>query len=101
MALYCYTYRSTLVKTRDVTYFNSYSLLSSFVQEAPDLEFGNVYTGKVVELQKNGAFVQIHQAISPVFVKNSQLDLKVVSCFKSAPSSIQLTWSLSPPLFFS
>ena len=42
------------------------------------LEFGNVYTGKIVELQKTGAYVLIHPQMNPVFVRNSQLDMKLV-----------------------
>ena len=43
-----------------------------------ELEFGNTYTGKVVELQQAGALVLIHPNKPPVFVRNSQLDLKKV-----------------------
>jgi len=45
-------------------------------------EFGNTYKGKIVELQQSGAYVEIHQQMDPVFVRNSQLDIKkVISLF--------------------
>jgi len=31
-----------------------------------------------VELQQSGAYVEIHQQMDPVFVRNSQLDIKKV-----------------------
>lgn len=52
---------------------------SFLFQDAPELEFGNTYQGKIVELQPSGALVQIHVAMPPVFIKNSQLDVKKVS----------------------
>ncbi|XP_067938573.1 polyribonucleotide nucleotidyltransferase 1, mitochondrial-like isoform X2 [Watersipora subatra] len=42
------------------------------------LEFGNVYEGKIVQLEKNGAYVLIHPQMSPVFVRSSQLDMKMI-----------------------
>ena len=53
-----------------------------------ELEFGNTYTGKVVELQQAGALVLIHPNKPPVFVRNSQLDLKKVSLLYFTPAVI-------------
>ena len=53
-----------------------------------ELEFGNTYTGKVVELQQAGALVLIHPNKPPVFVRNSQLDLKKVRLLYFTPAVI-------------
>ncbi|KAF6033457.1 hypothetical protein EB796_008231 [Bugula neritina] len=47
-------------------------------------EFGNTYKGKIVELQQSGAYVELHQQMDPVFVRNSQLDIKKISHSEAA-----------------
>ena len=48
-------------------------------EKAPDLEFGAIYTSKIVELQEKGVMIELHPAMDPVFLHNSQLDSKKVS----------------------
>ena len=47
-------------------------------EKSPDLEFGAVYTVKIVELEERGVKVEIHPTIPLVFVSNAQLDAKKV-----------------------
>ena len=44
----------------------------------PELEFGGIYTGKIVEVRSNGVLIQLHPSISPVLLPNSQLDRRRV-----------------------
>ena len=48
-------------------------------EKVPELEFGCIYTGRVVELQERGVLIQIHEALDPILVHNSQLSNKKVT----------------------
>ena len=56
-------------------------MVESLLQEekAPELEFGCIYTGKILELQDRGVMLELHPAMEPVFLHNTQLDSKAVS----------------------
>jgi polyribonucleotide nucleotidyltransferase len=43
-------------------------------QKEPELEFGGVYTAKVVEIRDTGLMVQFYPSMKPVLLPNSQLD---------------------------
>ncbi|XP_013171151.1 PREDICTED: polyribonucleotide nucleotidyltransferase 1, mitochondrial [Papilio xuthus] len=47
-------------------------------ERAPDLEFGAVYTARVVELRDCGVMVTLHAALPPALLHNSQLDHRKV-----------------------
>ncbi|CAF0983900.1 unnamed protein product [Adineta steineri] len=44
----------------------------------PELEFGGIYTGKIVEIRSNGVLIQLYPTMSPVLLPNSQLDRRKV-----------------------
>lgn len=44
----------------------------------PELEFGGIYTGKIVEIRSNGVLIQLFPTMSPVLLPNSQLDRRKV-----------------------
>lgn len=44
----------------------------------PELEFGGIYTGKIVELRSNGVLIQLYPTMPAVLVPNSQLDRRRV-----------------------
>lgn len=44
----------------------------------PELEFGAIYTGKIVEMRSNGVLIQLYPNMSPVLLPNSQLDRRKV-----------------------
>lgn len=45
----------------------------------PELEFGGIYTGKIVEIRSNGVLIQLYPNMSPVLLPNSQLDRRKVT----------------------
>jgi polyribonucleotide nucleotidyltransferase len=45
----------------------------------PELEFGGIYTGKIVEIRSNGVLIQLYPTMSPVLLPNSQLDRRKVT----------------------
>ena len=47
-------------------------------EKSPELEFGAVYTVRIVEIEERGVKVEIHPTIPLVFVSNAQLDAKKV-----------------------
>jgi polyribonucleotide nucleotidyltransferase len=52
----------------------------------PELEFGGIYTGKIVEIRSNGVLIQLYPTMSPVLLPNSQLDRrKVITIFHRSP----------------
>merc|ERR1719312_1434209 len=57
------------------------TMIEELLQEekAPELEFGAIYTSKIVELLDRGIMVQLHSAMDPVFLPNSQLDAKKIA----------------------
>ncbi|XP_074648257.1 polyribonucleotide nucleotidyltransferase 1, mitochondrial-like [Tubulanus polymorphus] len=48
-------------------------------EKEPILEFGGIYSAKIVEMKDIGVMVQLHPKIQPVLVHNSQLDQKKVN----------------------
>ncbi|XP_068619272.1 polyribonucleotide nucleotidyltransferase 1, mitochondrial [Battus philenor] len=56
-------------------------------ERAPELEFGAVYTARVVELREHGVMVALHSALPPALLHNSQLDHRKIQ----HPSALGLT----------
>lgn len=53
-------------------------LISS--ERVPDLDFGAIYTAKIVEIRDTGVMVTLYPSMPPTLLHNSQLDQrKVVS----------------------
>ncbi|XP_041353446.1 polyribonucleotide nucleotidyltransferase 1, mitochondrial-like [Gigantopelta aegis] len=48
-------------------------------EKEPELEFGAIYTGRIVEIRDIGVMVQLHPKLQPVLLHNSQLDQRKVS----------------------
>ncbi|CAL1541634.1 unnamed protein product [Lymnaea stagnalis] len=48
-------------------------------QKEPDLDFGAIYTGKIVEVKDFGVMVELHPRLKPILLHNSQLDQRKVS----------------------
>merc|ERR1712098_372633 len=48
-------------------------------EKVPELEFGSIYTGKVVELVEKGVMLQLHPAMDTVLLHNSQLTNRKIS----------------------
>ena len=48
-------------------------------QNAPTLEFGAIYTAKIVEMRENGVMVQLYPQMTPTLLHVSQLDIRKVS----------------------
>lgn len=44
----------------------------------PELEFGGIYTSKIVEIRPNGVLIQLYPTMPPVLLPNSQLDRRKV-----------------------
>ncbi|XP_076441837.1 polyribonucleotide nucleotidyltransferase 1, mitochondrial-like [Babylonia areolata] len=54
--------------------------------EEPELEFGAIYTGRIVEVRDTGVMVELHPKLQPVLLHNSQLDQRKVQ----HPSALKL-----------
>ncbi|BFZ12033.1 hypothetical protein BsWGS_15072 [Bradybaena similaris] len=48
-------------------------------QKEPDLEFGSIYTGRIVEIRDVGVLVELHPKLRPILLHNSQLDQRKIS----------------------
>lgn len=48
-------------------------------EQEPELEFGAIYTAKIVEIRETGLMLQIHNKMQPVFIHNSQLDQRKIN----------------------
>lgn len=48
-------------------------------QDIPNLEFGGIYTAKVVELKNNGVMVTLYDSMKPTLIHIAQLDNRRVS----------------------
>ncbi|XP_025105301.1 polyribonucleotide nucleotidyltransferase 1, mitochondrial-like [Pomacea canaliculata] len=46
--------------------------------EVPELEFGAIYKGKIVEIRDIGVMVELHPKLAPVLLHNSQVDQRKV-----------------------
>ena len=55
-------------------------------ERAPELEFGSIYTGKIVSILDRGVMIQLHPAIDPVLLPNNQLGNQRIS----HPSALNL-----------
>ncbi|CAF3657770.1 unnamed protein product [Rotaria sp. Silwood1] len=44
----------------------------------PELEFGGIYTAKIVEIRSNGILIQLYPTMPPVLLPNSQLDRRKI-----------------------
>lgn len=51
------------------------------VEKAPELEFGGIYSAKIVEIRDIGVMVQLYPEMPPALLHNSQLDQRKVSKF--------------------
>ena len=49
-----------------------------FWQREPELEFGAIYTARVVEVRDYGVMVQLFPTMTPSLIHNSQLDQRKV-----------------------
>lgn len=49
------------------------------VDRVPDLEFGGIYTGKIVEIKDIGVLLTLYPTMPPALLHNSQLDQRKVS----------------------
>jgi polyribonucleotide nucleotidyltransferase len=48
-------------------------------ERAPDLEFGGIYTSKIVEIRDIGVMVTLYPSMPPALLHNSQLDQRKVA----------------------
>ena len=48
-------------------------------EKVPELEFGAIYTGEIVEVLERGVLLSLHPAMEPVMLQNSQLAAQKVS----------------------
>merc|ERR1712212_1065441 len=48
-------------------------------EKAPELEFGSIYTGKIVSILDRGVMIQLHPALDPVLLPNNQLGNQRIS----------------------
>merc|ERR1712142_525458 len=57
------------------------TMVDKFIREEkpPELEFGQIYTGKILDLLETGVLIELHPAMDPMFVHNNQLDNRTVS----------------------
>lgn len=66
--------------------FEAQEFISNIVNsdKEPVLEFGGIYTAKIVELKESGVMVTLYDSMKPALLHNSQLDQRkvVVSLIK-------------------
>ncbi|XP_003743636.2 polyribonucleotide nucleotidyltransferase 1, mitochondrial [Galendromus occidentalis] len=64
-------------------------MMNSVLAESrePTLEFGGVYTAKIVEVRESGVMIQLYPNMTPTLLHNSQLDQRKVN----HPSALGLT----------
>uniref|UniRef100_A0A8D8B0U4 polyribonucleotide nucleotidyltransferase n=1 Tax=Culex pipiens TaxID=7175 RepID=A0A8D8B0U4_CULPI len=48
-------------------------------EKVPDLEFGAIYTAKIVEMKDTGVMVTLYPSMSPALLHNSQLDQRKIA----------------------
>jgi polyribonucleotide nucleotidyltransferase len=48
-------------------------------EREPELEFGAIYTAKIVEVRDMGVMVTLYPTMAPALLHNSQLDQRKVS----------------------
>ena len=66
-------------------------------EKIPDLEFGAIYTARIVELRDTGVMVTLYPSMPPTLLHNSQLDQRKVACerFSMIPSSLLILFFCS------
>ena len=47
-------------------------------EREPTLEFGGVYTAKIVEIRESGVMVTLYPSMMPTLLHNTQLDMRLV-----------------------
>lgn len=52
------------------------------VEKVPELDFGAIYTAKIVEIKEIGVMVTLYPNMTPALLHNSQLDQRKVMKFK-------------------
>ena len=62
-------------------------------EKQPVLEFGGVYSAKIVEIKDNGVLVTLYENMSPVLIHNNQLDKRKVLIY---PYIIYMFFFLNP-----
>ncbi|CAH2241699.1 jg26996 [Pararge aegeria aegeria] len=67
-------------------------------ERTPELEFGAIYTAKVVEMKDIGVLVTLYSGMSPALVHNSQLDHRKVVEMKDIGVLVTLYSGMSPAL---
>jgi polyribonucleotide nucleotidyltransferase len=50
-----------------------------FLKKEPELEFGGIYSAKVVEVTAMGLMVQLYPNMKPELLHNSQIDSRKVN----------------------
>lgn len=63
-------------------------------EKAPELEFGAIYTGTIVEILDRGVMLQLHESMDPVLLVNSQLAAQKVA--HASGRSLQETGGYDP-----
>jgi polyribonucleotide nucleotidyltransferase len=48
------------------------------LKKEPDLEFGGVYSAKIVEIIEAGVMVRLYPNMKPILLPNNQIDAKKV-----------------------
>lgn len=56
------------------------SILMSLDKE-PTLDFGGIYSARIVEIRESGVMVQLYPTMQPTLLPNSQLDQRKVRIF--------------------
>lgn len=47
-------------------------------EREPTLEFGGIYTAKIVEIRESGVMLKLFDSMSPTLLHNSQLDVRFI-----------------------
>ncbi|RXG53571.1 Polyribonucleotide nucleotidyltransferase 1, mitochondrial, partial [Armadillidium vulgare] len=61
-------------------------LITESLQGEPELEFGGIYTAKIVEIRPHGVMITLYDGMPPALLHNTQLDTKKIS----HPSALNL-----------
>ncbi|KAL7645232.1 UNVERIFIED_CONTAM: hypothetical protein RMT77_003618 [Armadillidium vulgare] len=61
-------------------------LITESLQGEPELEFGGIYTAKIVEIRPHGVMITLYDGMPPTLLHNTQLDTKKIS----HPSALNL-----------
>ncbi|KAB7496984.1 Polyribonucleotide nucleotidyltransferase 1, mitochondrial, partial [Armadillidium nasatum] len=61
-------------------------LITESLQGEPELDFGGIYTAKIVEIRPHGVMITLYDGMPPTLLHNTQLDTKKIS----HPSALNL-----------